>query len=536
MAWTHATTLTALESGPVVFKRSPKQIAIFRAGHEVRAIDNRCPHEGYPLAEGSVDSSGCVLTCNWHNWKFQLADGKCVIGGDNVRTYPVKIDEDGSVQVELADPPPDEIEASIMGGLRVAYDKRDFGRICREITRLHSNGLDAVGAVRRAVDWSHDRLEFGTTHAFAAAADWMAMANRHADDWESRLICLAETVDHMAFDSLRHPQYPFADDGTAFDRNRFLAAIESEHRESAESMIASALRNGTGWDDLEDCFTHAALAHFNDFGHSAIYVYKTRQLIEALGDTCIKPLALALARHLIYTTREDLIPEFSGYQSALNELQSLTSGSNLEAPELEFPCSIQRALDWVVEQFPIATPSAVFDKMLRVLAQNMLYYDMSFDSAWDRPVSQSVGWLSFTHGLTFANACRILCERHPKLWPASLLQMGCFIGRNRNCVDAEQDIAHWHVEDPRAFFDSARDRILDHGQRDPIFSAHLLKTTLAIEEELPIASATTGGLMLAGLNRFLNSPIKQKHVRRLAHQAIQLVQRDFNASHSPHDG
>ncbi|MFL5239337.1 MAG: Rieske (2Fe-2S) protein, partial [Rhizomicrobium sp.] len=29
------------------------------------AIANRCPHEGYPLSEGTL-SPGCLLTCNWH--------------------------------------------------------------------------------------------------------------------------------------------------------------------------------------------------------------------------------------------------------------------------------------------------------------------------------------------------------------------------------------------------------------------------------------------------------------------------------------
>ncbi len=51
----------------MVVKHGRKQIAIFAAGAEVYACNNRCPHEGYPLSEGSL-SQGCLLTCNWHNW------------------------------------------------------------------------------------------------------------------------------------------------------------------------------------------------------------------------------------------------------------------------------------------------------------------------------------------------------------------------------------------------------------------------------------------------------------------------------------
>jgi len=64
-------------------------------------------------------------------------------------------------------------------------------------------------------------------------------------------------------------------------------------------------------------------------------------------------------------------------------------------------------------------------------------------------------------------------------------------------------------------------------QRDPIFSAHLLNTTFAVMEELRSVAAPTKEYLLAGLIRFLNSPIKQKHTRRLARQAVDLVQRDF---------
>ena len=105
--------------------------------------------------------------------------------------------------------------------------------------------------------------------------------------------------------------------------------------------------------------------------------------------------------------------------------------------------------------------------------------------------------------------------------------MACFLGRNRPYLDLGIDEAAWAVPDPDAFLATARERILDHGLRDPIFSAHLLKTTAAVAEELPLASASCRAALRASLNRFLHSPLKQQHVRRLARQAIALVQRDF---------
>ena len=68
--WHQATTLEELAGGAVVFKSGRRQLAVFRfetaAGPAVYAVDNRCPHEGFPLSEGTVDQE-CQLTCNWHN-------------------------------------------------------------------------------------------------------------------------------------------------------------------------------------------------------------------------------------------------------------------------------------------------------------------------------------------------------------------------------------------------------------------------------------------------------------------------------------
>src|SRR5271170_1251112 len=89
--------------GRKLFRRAGKQVLLIASGGRVFAIANRCPHEGYPLSEGT-EGPGCVLTCNWHNWKFDLASGAALIGRDPVRTYPVMLKE-GEILVDLSDPP-----------------------------------------------------------------------------------------------------------------------------------------------------------------------------------------------------------------------------------------------------------------------------------------------------------------------------------------------------------------------------------------------------------------------------------------------
>jgi nitrite reductase/ring-hydroxylating ferredoxin subunit len=533
--WVPAASLEALDERPVVVKHHARQIAVFRAGESVYAIDNRCPHEGYPLASGKL-SKDCVLTCNWHNWKFRLDTGECVIGGDDVRTYPTKV-EDGRAWIDVSDPPKEERQARILQGLRGAFEDRDFGRICREMARLHYTGIDLSEGLSAALEWAHDRFEFGTTHAIAAAADWVRVASDHQDDFESRLICFSEAVDHLAFDTLRQPQYPYATAGDdRFSRTAFVAAVEDEDANRVEAMIAKALADGLHWPDMEEAFAAAAFAHYNDFGHSVIYVFKTGELASALGPAAERTLLPPLARHLCYTTREDLLPEFKDYIRILPMLPEPAPSPRLsEALAVPFPATTKSALEWVRDSLETQDAGSVYDRLLEALALNLLHCDLNFDAAFDRPVNQNVGWLDFTHGVTLSNAARKLCLRYPQFWKPALTQMACMLGRNHDFIDISVDRTKWEVHDVDAFFRVVHERLFDHGLRDPIFSAHWLKTSMAVLDELAVASESCRRTLLAALNRFLNSPMKGKHVRRLARQAIHLVGRDFDSFAPEHD-
>src|SRR5262249_29600025 len=129
MTWSPAVPLERLRSeGKAVAKIGAKQIALFLAGDGVRACNNRCPHEGYPLREGTLE--GCVLTCNWHNWKFDLATGDNLYGGDRLRVYPTRID-DGTVWVDVTEPPAAQRQEEALAHLRAACDDHEYDRIAR---------------------------------------------------------------------------------------------------------------------------------------------------------------------------------------------------------------------------------------------------------------------------------------------------------------------------------------------------------------------------------------------------------------------
>jgi len=520
--WQFAQELDKLKNNGVLLARvSGKQIALFDTKNGVKACDNRCPHEGYPLSEGNL-STDCVLTCNWHNWKFDVETGENLFGGDRLRTYPVQL-RGPEIWLNVADPPFDERYQAIIDSLREAFDDHSYDRISREIARLVRLGGDPLDALRNAIEWSWQKMEFGWTHAYAGMADWLTIYREHTDDPEIKLVCLQESVAHTAYDVQREREYPFTQKICDYDENKFLQAVETENEDDAIAMIRGALRAGLQFSDLEYALTYAALNHYNDFGHSLIYVTKAGELIRHLGNRIIEPVLLSLVRSIIFATREDRIPEFRKYQDTLdnwgNAKASVPVANNWHYK------GINSALDLTLECSD-ASPNEIYKQLLLANAHNLLHYDIHQQEKTHIPVSGNVGWLDYTHGLTFGNAVHKQCIRFPDLWPQGLLQMACFSGRNAAYVKTENELRVSHTEEASQDIQNIIDRVLDHGQGEYIVSVHWLKTALAVREEVNLLPKTQANLLLAALNRFLNSPLKRRHTRRTAYQSLQFVAKE----------
>ena len=159
-------------------------------------------------------------------------------------------------------------------------------------------------------------------------------------------------------------------------------------------------------------------------------------------------------------------------------------------------------------------------------AINLLSFDIEQQEKIHVSVSANVGWLDFTHGLTFANAVRQQCSRFPELWPQGLLQMACFSGRNAAFTTPEYDLEEWGSSDFETDIKKLIGRVLDHGQGEYIVSVHWLKLALAVREEERELPSQQGQYLVAGLNRFINSPLKRRQARRTAHQSLQFVAKE----------
>ena len=510
-----------MTDGRRIVRSDGRQILLIASGDRIFAIANRCPHEGYPLSEGTLGPD-CILTCHWHNWKFDLRSGEALVGRDPVRTYDV-VERGRKIFVDLADPPADAERARALKGLDAAIADVDLARMARETARLERAGFDAREALVHAFTARNEYLEEGMTHAHAAAADWLALAER-AHRPQERLAALLEPLHHIAWDTQGAGEFRYATEIERWNPAAYVAAIDAEDEAHAVALVRGAVADHIPYARLRPAIGEAALSHYADFGHCAIYALKTGQLIEHLGEDVAAPALLALTRMLARATREERLPEFRGYAKALAEW----NGDRQEpARSADFVgLSVDSALRRTIASSG-RPMRELYDALIGAAAWNLLHFDTSFERATDNPIADNIGWLDFTHALTFANASRHLCKDRPDLWPHAALQLALFIGRNRKYVRAEEDVSRWSVNDRGDFLSREMQALYDHGIPEPIIACHRLKVLFALEDELAARpDAPWADDMLRAVNRYLNTAMKRHHSLRTAAQALDFVSKE----------
>ncbi|MGI9341722.1 MAG: thiamine pyrophosphate-dependent enzyme [Gammaproteobacteria bacterium] len=75
-------------------------MALTNIDGDYTAMDNRCPHQGGPLGEGSIErgeGGQCWLRCPWHGWDFDPQTGRPPGGHEDSgqQLYPVEVRDDG---------------------------------------------------------------------------------------------------------------------------------------------------------------------------------------------------------------------------------------------------------------------------------------------------------------------------------------------------------------------------------------------------------------------------------------------------------
>ena len=93
LSWHRVLSLDELPEGRVkTVSAGPHSFAVTHYEGRYAALSNRCPHQGGPLGEGSIEKG--MLRCPWHGYDYCPLDGSSPFG-DSVPTFPIEVRDDG---------------------------------------------------------------------------------------------------------------------------------------------------------------------------------------------------------------------------------------------------------------------------------------------------------------------------------------------------------------------------------------------------------------------------------------------------------
>ena len=273
------------ERGCSVVTGGGHTLAVFYHDGQVYALDNRCPHMGFPLDRGSIRDG--ILTCHWHHARFDLSSGGTFnLFADDVRTFPVSV-IDGEVWVNPSPPPRDEtahwstrLEDGLEHNIRLIIGKAVLG-------------LNATGADYRSPLQIGAR--FGTTYSASGWGPAMSILTCSANilphlSEEDRTRAMYQGLLHVSRECAgkppRFPVKPLPTRETSPDvlQDWFRNFIDVRDEEGAERCLSTAIELGLPQQTIADMVFAAATDHlYLDGGHVVDYANKAFELLDHLG-------------------------------------------------------------------------------------------------------------------------------------------------------------------------------------------------------------------------------------------------------------
>ena len=559
--WQPALLLSEVPAGTMAaWKHGGEQFVLVHTGEgEVHALDNRCPHEGYPLSSG--DLKGRALTCCWHNWKFDVKDGACTLGEEPVRHFDTRV-VDGRIEVDLAEPDPRESWPGLLESFEEGLEKHQVARSARDGVRLLLAGFGPHELLTRVALYDARFAEYGSTHTLAVAADCGRFLERYPG--VDAMYAIAPAVDMCGEANRRLPRRarPAAIPGATCESLR--VAVEAEELERAEGLLRGAFEAGVPREELEGWLYRLLSDHFLDFGHELIYMVKAQELLGRGGEEHAAEIYGGLLYAIGLGTREDTLPymkgyfeRFAPYEERLAELwEKAGTAPDFATDGLRdavLDGSLDEAFGALVEALEAGASARALARALVVAAAQRLY---RFDLAIEPDPDVSETWLWATHRFTFASAVRNAIERFDS--PDALrflLQAVAFVhsGRGMDAPAAERlpvtpmDLTAGEileavvsrdtgravagvaaaVDDPTVLAE-LRTGLEDLSLRDPlvrpIVVTHVVKTLVAAFEEFEeLGGHPDRAWPLLAVTRFLASPVIERRVFEQVRRSIRWV-------------
>lgn len=282
-------------------------IALFRHEGEIYAVDNRCPHMGFPLTQGTVEDG--ILTCHWHHARFELSCGSTFDPfADDVPSFPVEV-RDGDIWVNPhpeSDEPPEQrwsarLEDGLEENLRLVLAKSVIG--------LDDAGVEYQTPVEIAA-------EFGVRYRGEGWGSGLtilgAMANLlPALDLEDRRRALYTGAVNVANDCAGQPprfvQEPFdrCEHGPETLNRWFRDCIEVRDRQGAERVLRTAIAE-VPEERVASMLVGAATDHrYLATGHTMDFINKACETLDHVGWERADELLPALVPQLTEAERSE---------------------------------------------------------------------------------------------------------------------------------------------------------------------------------------------------------------------------------------
>ena len=270
--------------GRLLLHGGHRPILLVQEGGRVLALDNRCPHMGFPLDRGSIEDG--ILTCHWHHARFDLASG-CTfdLWADDVPTCPVEIRAGGEIWVKpvfgYSDPIGhwrQRLEDGLAHNLNLVIAKAVHGQLAADQLPSDVIRQAALFGTRNRDGW-----DTGLTilSALGQLLPFLSEEGTH--------LALFHGVRRVAADcdgaAPRRDRAPLAGRPDLATLKRWLRRwVAVRHRDAAERTLLTAIAGGTSPAGLADLlFAVETDRAYADGGHSLDFINKAFECLDLIG-------------------------------------------------------------------------------------------------------------------------------------------------------------------------------------------------------------------------------------------------------------
>ena len=412
--WVRAAALADVTPGPCsVVHVEGRTLAIVRDNGRIFAVDNRCPHMGFPLDRGSVCDG--ILTCHWHHARFDLATGGTFDQwADDVQAYPVEVRE-GELWIDLAQ--------------RVDSRQHHLERLQVGLERniplvIGKAVLPLVASDPRAIEPFQIGLEFGTRYRRAGWGQGLTIhaCLRNLLPWldpDDQPRAVFPGLSAVANDCDGEPPrfsvrpLPAASAEPAILKRWFRQFIEVRDAEGAERCIASAVRAGADSRQMAGMLFAAATDHrYIDIGHPLDFTNKALEALDVAGWKYAEPALTSLAS--LYASAERMeesnewrhpIDLVALVEAAFEDLPAVLEKGRGRQQEWRVPDSFVPCL---LSEDPRAIVAGLLDALRNGCAavelSGLVVYAAALRIAQFPTSNEFRDWDTALHSFTFANA------------------------------------------------------------------------------------------------------------------------------------